>query len=385
MNIEFLIYIIFYILTMCYLCFLSGGILLGTSRMASGNGAPVPAICRAVGWMVLSWVLNYLTYLPSMLYAESNVLTLYATLIFMCSTSLVVPFSIWALVELLQFHPKVSSWLPYCIVPEVAHVIWFLVDPGPYVITSFLILIFLSIVVSCICFYRLHKVYVEKIMSEYSNLNNRALSWTWFIWPLILVLVVSFLVSEFLNTYLFDYINMGIGVIIATLVIHYSKQMLPLSSVLSSTEEVANGILPEASAETIPGPESKTEPEMSVETEQAHQEELFAEIRERLKTSCEDAELYLDPDLTRDMLCRKAGVNRTYLSRYFQSEGISYYAYVNNLRIAYSKNIIDSSTVEPSILDISVQAGFSNVRTFRAAFKEIVGCLPSEYMANQKK
>lgn len=101
-------------------------------------------------------------------------------------------------------------------------------------------------------------------------------------------------------------------------------------------------------------------------------------IRLKLKAVCEDECLFLDPDLTREMLCSAIKVNRTYLSEYLRNEGLTYYNYINGLRIRYAVKLLRSHPDLP-LLDVSFRSGFSNPATFRRAFRDIMGCLPSEY------
>lgn len=52
-----------------------------------------------------------------------------------------------------------------------------------------------------------------------------------------------------------------------------------------------------------------------------------------LKQYCEEPQLYLQHDLTLLQLAKAVGTNRFYLSQYFSSQGLTYNAYINNLRI----------------------------------------------------
>nr|MCR4919970.1 hypothetical protein [Prevotella sp.] len=59
----------------------------------------------------------------------------------------------------------------------------------------------------------------------------------------------------------------------------------------------------------------------------------IAQISRLLETNCVDAQLYLRPNLTLHQLAQAVGTNRSYLSQYFSRQGITYYIYINNLRV----------------------------------------------------
>ena len=103
---------------------------------------------------------------------------------------------------------------------------------------------------------------------------------------------------------------------------------------------------------------------------------------------CEKSLLYLQNDLTLNRLSTEIGTNRTYLSAYFQQQGITYNAYINRLRIehfmqTYRDSIDNNSTF--SVQEKAAESGFQSYRTFATAFKTLMGMTASEWMEKEKE
>lgn len=124
----------------------------------------------------------------------------------------------------------------------------------------------------------------------------------------------------------------------------------------------------------------KVEEEPVVEEEEIKEQPLEW-VQSVLEVRCVQSALYLNPDLTLMMLADRTGINYKMLSRYFSSIGKNYNRYINELRIEHAKKLIVESEGTPNLTNIAEQSGYANVYTFRRVFKEIVGCLPSQYKA----
>ena len=112
---------------------------------------------------------------------------------------------------------------------------------------------------------------------------------------------------------------------------------------------------------------------------------IFEIIGPKLKRKCEESQLYLQYDITVSELSRRIGVNRFYLSKHFASQGITYNAYINGLRIQHFINLYhEAVTAQQPIraLQLAHQSGFRSYSTFSAAFKQIMGMTATEWMRN---
>ena len=111
-----------------------------------------------------------------------------------------------------------------------------------------------------------------------------------------------------------------------------------------------------------------------------------SDIGTRLKTCCENQRLYLKHDLTLVQLSEAIGTNRTYLSLYFNQQGITYNAYINRLRIDHFERIYSHSvsSMKPfTAQQLAHESGFSSYSTFAAAFKLYNGLTVAAWMKLQ--
>lgn len=107
-----------------------------------------------------------------------------------------------------------------------------------------------------------------------------------------------------------------------------------------------------------------------------------------LKKHCEDSFLYLQKDLTLMRLSTAIGTNRTYLSAYFQQQGITYNTYINRLRTERFMQIYRDSidNKKPfSVQETAIESGFQSYRTFATAFKTLMGMTASKWMEKEKE
>jgi AraC-like DNA-binding protein len=110
------------------------------------------------------------------------------------------------------------------------------------------------------------------------------------------------------------------------------------------------------------------------------------DIGPKLKRYCEEPQLYLQHDLTLSQLTKTIGTNRTYLSRYFSSRGITYNAYINELRInhfvcLYREAVADRRPITAK--QLAYESGYRSYSTFRNFFKHVMGQSVSTWMKDQ--
>jgi len=104
-----------------------------------------------------------------------------------------------------------------------------------------------------------------------------------------------------------------------------------------------------------------------------------------LKQHCEEQQLYLQYDISLPQLAQIIGTNRLYLSQYFSSQGMTYNAYINGLRIQHFIKLYHEADVthQPiSVRQLAHQSGFRSYSTFNAAFKQNMGMTATEWMRN---
>jgi AraC-like DNA-binding protein len=93
----------------------------------------------------------------------------------------------------------------------------------------------------------------------------------------------------------------------------------------------------------------------------------------------------LQHDLTLSQLAHAIGTNRTYLTNYFIHEGITYNAYINELRINHFINLYrEAVAAERSITaqQLAHDSGYRSYSTFSLAFKQRMGQSVTAWMRN---
>ena len=91
-----------------------------------------------------------------------------------------------------------------------------------------------------------------------------------------------------------------------------------------------------------------------------------------------------DKDINVDELAKICGLSKTYFSSMFKGIfGKTPKAYVNTLRIAKAKNMLEFSDMP--IKKIAVSCGFKNLNTFFCAFKKSTDMTPSEFKESRRK
>lgn len=88
-------------------------------------------------------------------------------------------------------------------------------------------------------------------------------------------------------------------------------------------------------------------------------------------------------NISLDTAADALGISRFDVSRLFSSSiKINFVKYVNFLRIAYAKELLE--TTNKSVLDIALECGYETLRTFNRVFKECVGTTPLQYRLSKK-
>ncbi len=91
-------------------------------------------------------------------------------------------------------------------------------------------------------------------------------------------------------------------------------------------------------------------------------------------------EIFLNPKLSLNDLSVEMGTNRSYLSKYLNSElGVTFYDYINSFRLEKAKEILENPDFDGSIESVAEQSGFNSVSTFRRSFQKMYNCTPSCY------
>jgi AraC-like DNA-binding protein len=81
-------------------------------------------------------------------------------------------------------------------------------------------------------------------------------------------------------------------------------------------------------------------------------------------------------DITMEQAAQAAQMSPFYFSRFFRGmTGMSFPAYLNSIRVSRAEELIRSTN--RTMLDIALECGFSNVRTFNRVFRQFHGIPPT--------
>ena len=112
---------------------------------------------------------------------------------------------------------------------------------------------------------------------------------------------------------------------------------------------------------------------------------LSQNIGPLLKQYCEEPQLYLQYDISLSQLATSIGINRSYLSKHFAMQGLTYNAYINGLRIQHFIKLYHESVATHlpiMVQQLALQSGFRSYSTFNAVFKQSMGTTATEWMHN---
>ena len=102
-----------------------------------------------------------------------------------------------------------------------------------------------------------------------------------------------------------------------------------------------------------------------------------------LKQRCEEAQLYLQYDISLTELAKQIGTNRVYLSQHFAMQGTNYNTYINGLRIRHFITLYHETAAthqSATVQQLAYQSGFRSYGTFNTAFKQTMGMTATEWM-----
>ena len=108
----------------------------------------------------------------------------------------------------------------------------------------------------------------------------------------------------------------------------------------------------------------------------------YEKIASLLQQHCVDTQLYLQHNLNISQLAQTLGTNRTYLSKYFTMQGITYTAYINDLRIRHFVRLYSEAVATQhffTVQELASQSGYHSYNTFALAFKQRMGKSVTEW------
>ena len=282
---------------------------------------------RKAGWMILIYVLVYLANIPLCFWLSDN-----QQLLEMVSVTLdmmvTYPTVLYFMLELLQDRRRWDNRLWWLSLLAVMPLTGWLLTHWAWWIGVLYGLYLTELVTFIVWYVRATKAYHRFLADNYADLEHKELVWSWMI-----------LSSIFLST--------------ALIVWHIDHQQVLEPLAEESVEEVQKSQEAEAVETEAMEPgtmeteamEPGTMETEAMETTNTHEvpasrkDIIIYKTGELLRKHCEEAQLYLQRDLSLKTLAQACHTNRTYLGLYFASQGITYYIYINKLRIDHFQSL----------------------------------------------
>ena len=218
--------------------------------------------------------------------------------------------------------------------------------------------------------------YGRWLRDNYADLEHKE------VWQSLLVLAVIM--------FLFVYYVTGYGSITYEYIIQVSGLLL-IGHLLWRVETLQDLNLPISSenivvADATPIDDSDAMDTM-IATEETEEADASLSVRNNigplLRQHCEEPQLYLQYDLSLTQLATLIGVNRSYLSKHFALQGITYNTYINDLRIRHFVSLCQERVAahQPvSVQQLSLDSGFRSYSTFNGAFKQVMHTTATEWL-----
>ena len=329
---------------------------------AFAPGITPPARLRQwTGVFIASIALNHVWYMP-ILFATSHDDILMTELIGgMLDNLTVFPLSIVVLLAMLQDRRRplwpiavmtapIALGMAVCVVRRSSTLY-----PVMYVYVASLIVALIIYMV------REVRLYGRWLRDNYADLEHKE------VWSSFVVLVITLLVFFFYESSdegpTYPYIMQTICVVLIGYLLWRVETLSDLSEIATRKEE------------------------REAEEEEAPRESRIygnsENIESSLKQYCEEPQLYLQHDISVTELAKQIGTNRSYLSKYFAQQGVTYNAYINGLRIRHFVKLYQETTAShqsTSTKQLAFQSGFRSYSTFNAAFKQNMGMTAGEWM-----
>ena len=214
--------------------------------------------------------------------------------------------------------------------------------------------------------------YRRFLADNYADLEHKEVTWSWIILSSMFFSLINYLLMLFQSdmqicvalSYIFHLADiLFIGIIVWY--IDHQQILEPLTA-----EAVAEELAMEEEADT--------DDTSNMLTNQPTKDDIIVmKTGALLRKHCEEAQLYLQRDLSLKTVAQVCNTNRTYLGRYFASQGLTYYTYINKLRINHFQSLyreaLKGENTPPTLQQLSKDSGFVSYNTFSRAFLACTG------------
>ena len=294
--------------------------------------------------------LCHLWYLPMYFLTSSDDIMLGSLIAGLLDLMTVTPLTIVILLTMLQDRRRPLWPVAVMIAPLIAGLAWCVAtrsDSLLPVLYAYLLLMWLGLIIYMV---RAIRQYGRWLRDNYADLEHKEV-WQSF--------VVQAAILLFLNYYAFGFGWKAYDYVVQVLDIVFVCYLLWRVETLSD----------------LSAPQDQSSEGLSQAT--------YDYVGTLLQQRCVDKQLYLQHGLTVTQLAKAIGTNRYYLSQYFSTQGITYNAYINDLRINHFVSLYREAVAAKrpfTAQRLASECGYRSYSTFTLAFKQRMGQNISAWM-----
>ena len=343
------------IMTSCYLLF-------RRANAIAPDVIPPMRLRRWTGVFLAALALNHVWYMPIFFLTSSDDILITDLVGALLDSLTIIPLAIVVLFAMLQDRRRPLWPVAVMVMPIVVGNAWSLATRS-YVLLPILYVYFLLMGIG-LSIYMAHALrqYGRWLRDNFADLEHKE------VWQILLVLGITLLVFAI-------YVSTCEGTIYL-----YAMQVICVALVcfllwrVETLSDLGHQIAPaEAKAEDCQS--SKDLPQVTLD--RSNMVALPTKnIEQLLQRHCIAPQLYLQHDLSLLQLAKAVGTNRFYLSQYFTAQGMTYNAYINDLRISHFMNLYREAVDDHRSFtahQLAQESGFRNYNTFSSAFKRKTG------------
>ena len=320
--------------------------------------------------------LGHLWYLPGTMMADGDAATLWMLIGALLDCMLTMPLALVVMLCMLQDRKR-PLWIAWLITAPLIILSAVSVGMRSYALVQWMQGYFLLMAVGFTAYMvRQVRQYGRWLRDNYADLEHKE------VWQSLLVLaVIMFLLVYFVTGYgsiTYEYIIQVSGLLLIGHLLWRVETLQDLNLPISSENIVVADATPIDDSDAM---------DTMIATEETEEADASLSVRNNigplLRQHCEEPQLYLQYDLSLTQLATLIGVNRSYLSKHFALQGITYNAYINDLRIRHFVSLCQERAAahQPvSVQQLSLESGFRSYSTFNGAFKQVMHTTATEWL-----
>ena len=298
------------LLASCYLLF----------RRANAIAPDVTPPMRLRRWTAAYFAaaaLCHLWYLPTYFLTSHDDVMLSSLIAGLLDCMTVIPLTIVVLLVMLQDRRRPLWPVAVMVAPLIAGLAWCVATRNEALLPmlyAYILLMWLGLIIYMV---RATRQYGRWLRDNYADLEHKEVWQSFVVLAIILLAYAIYLLDagELIYEFAMEVINI-------VLICYLLWRVETLNDLSTSSESEDDDDLSSSKGLSQTNRERSTLGTLPVKN-----------IGTLLKQYCEEPQLYLQHDLTLLQLAKAVGTNRFYLSQYFSSQGLTYNAYINNLRI----------------------------------------------------